>query len=138
VSKGKRRLMSHPQKATYLRANRHLPASLPAAERQLSWLPSWESASSSSSSDGRSSSLRFVTWKRRSRGTYLESVDGRFQIVPTYRSTVKPDMYRLEDRKTGYTHWCFLVRDAKALAEQIVRDELSPPPATPTITSGML
>lgn len=68
-----------------------------------------------------------MNWKR-PRDGHLTSADGRFQIIPIYRSTVRPSGYWLEDRhqKKGRAyvrHDCELVRDAKWLAEAIVRHE---------------
>lgn len=68
---------------------------------------------------------------------------GRFRIIPIYRSTVKPDGYWLEDRAqrvgTRYVrHSCSLVRDAKALAESIVRAEQGEHHPGIVITDDML
>jgi hypothetical protein len=63
-----------------------------------------------------------VEW-RRGESSFHDSKCGRFSIVPIYRSTVKPDGYRLKDNKRKTEHWVDRVRDAKARAQDIVNDE---------------
>lgn len=72
-----------------------------------------------------------IRWKR-PKDAYPHSEDGRFRIVPIFRSTVKPDGYWLEDtarkRKSGpgfVRHNCYTVRYAKQCAETILADELA-------------
>lgn len=82
-----------------------------------------------------------IRWTR-PKDSYLTSAGGRFQIVPIYRSTVKPDAYWLEDRvvlhKGRATRmWCFTVKEAKARAEFTLRRERQPQ-QPPRITPDML
>lgn len=63
-----------------------------------------------------------LRWKR-PESSFHDSHCGRFSIVPIYRSTVKPDGYKLKDKLTKKEHWVDTVRDAKQRALEIVVKE---------------
>jgi hypothetical protein len=64
----------------------------------------------------------------RDEGGYWHSLEGRFEISPTFRSTVYPDGYRLTDNDRRYgrevKRWSFdTIREAKAQAQDIIDRE---------------